>query len=296
MGEVLKVLFLLTSSGEEALYILPKGTSLKGVWMDFFVGILAFTLVWAGPSALLSALFMVKFINYNITKGLLGSLFVTTGFIFTVIGVIKLSSKFHKDEIVPVLLVAYFILAGLGWSYLEYFRRRNITYVEILVRIVIPLLAGTIIGVMEGLLFVISPILLLFLWIITVEIPGIYWFIIRMLFKKAFGISIRSNIAFELLLLALGFIFRILISFLFFSSYSVLVLSLGPKDLLVISIIPYFVIGLGDIILNFSTKSKINMELTSKEKAILVFVPLYLSVALVSFIFLAWDIASYSGI
>jgi len=260
--------------------------------MDLLAAVLAFAFVWAGPSALLSAWFMKKLTREDALKGFIGSLIVITGFILAVIGVIKLSSRFHKDEVVPVLLLVYFPIAGILWSGVERLKGTRLTYAQILAKIGIPPLAAAIVGIGEVLPLVSYAGLILL--VVLTQVPGICWLLIRLALKKALGTSLKENLWFELLLAGIGLVSSgVLVKAIILKIYGHHLL-LSEMSWIILGVAPYLVIGLLDGV--FTLKMKDYIGLTYRKKLILVATSFYLSVAFVGYVLLALYFVGNSGV
>jgi len=259
--------------------------------MHLLEGVLVFTFIWAGPAALLSTWFMTKVTKGNALEWFLGSLTVTTGFIFAVIGAIKLSSKLHSDTIVPIILFVYFPLAGILWDGIDRLRGHESTRTQTLAKLCIPLLAAAIVGAGEILGAIMFSFPFVLFGVLTLVTPGIFWLIVRLTLKKALGVPLEEDIGFELLLTAAGVISAKLAYLLLFTIYRGLLTLPETGNPLTISIVPYLVIGVTDGIFNLKLRGG-NTEISLTKRVILVTVSLYLSIALMGYTLLVWEMAS----
>ncbi len=240
------------------------------------MGILIFALIWAGPSAILSAWLMSKISKEKLLNGFVGSLVITTGFIFAVIGAIKLSSTLHNDIIAQITILAYFPLAGFVWGGLDYLKEHELEIAQLLTKLGIPPLAAVIVGAVEIAGAVLPPIFLL-LELLQSMIPGIYWLIVRLLLKKI--LRMKEALKFELLLAGIGFISGKLAYSLLFILHRGLTPVSEAKVLLLLPLVPYIVIGIIDSVFNIRIERK-----NLKERAVLVILSLYLSIAFVVYV------------
>lgn len=259
--------------------------------MDLLMAILIFALIWAGPSAILSAWLMSKLSKERLLKGFIGSLIITTGFIFAVIGAIKLSSTFHNDTIGQVIILSYFPLAGIVWGGLDYLTEHKLTVTQLLTKLGIPPLAAVIVGAAEIAGAVLSPMFLLLL-LLQLTIPGIFWLIVRVPLKQILGV--KEDLKFELFLAGIGFISGILIYSPPFILYRGLTLVSETEGLLLLSLVPYIVIGIIDSVFNLLLKGE-DTEVDLKKRAVLVFLPMYLSIAFVGYVILVWEMLAHEG-
>ncbi|WP_048149149.1 hypothetical protein [Palaeococcus ferrophilus] len=261
--------------------------------MDLLEGVLIFAFIWAGPSALLSAWLRTKFAKESALRAFLGSLVIITGFIFAVIGVNGLYSKFYSDALMGTVLTVYFPLAGIVWVGIEHLRGYNLPRAQILAKLSFPLLGAVMVGAGEISWFIMLPVSF-FLLVLTITIPEFYWPIVRLLLKKVLGIPLKKNLGVELLLTVVGFISGRFARFFLLRILPGLMLSSEIGSLLIFSIIPYLIIGFLDSLFNFKLRS-MNREISLEKRVLLVTVSLYLSLAFVGYMFVAWYIGLNDG-
>jgi hypothetical protein len=251
--------------------------------------ILTLIFIWAGPSALLSAWFMRRYAKEGVLKGFLGSLAVITGFIFAVIEANELSLK--NDTIMILLLLAYFPLAGIVWGRIEHLMRHELPRAQLLAKLAFPALGAIIVGAVEILGVMMFPFSFV-LWVFTMATPGSYWLIARLILKMTLGVDLGENIKFELILMVIGFVSGELTYFLLLLPSHLIMSEIWRLSLALT--VPYILIGLIDAIFNFKLTGN-STELSLEKRAILVTVPLYLSLAFVGYTLVAWDMLAHSG-
>ncbi len=261
--------------------------------MRSLVMVLIFILIWAVPSAILSTWLMSRLSTERFLRWFLGSLTITTGFIFAVIEAIKLSSTLHHDVVALLILFSYFPLAGIVWGLLDYYlTKHKLTLTQLLAKLCLPPLAAVIVGAVEIAGVVLSPIFLL-LETLQLMIPGVYWLIVRLSLKKILGLE--EDLKFELLLAGVGFISGKLAYSLIFGFHSGLTLVSETEGLLLLSLIPYAVIGLIDGVFNLLIKGK-NTAINLNKRAVLVLLSLYLSATFGGYVSLMWEMLAHEGI